>query len=141
MAVPDIVINYWAVLVSAIVSFIIGGLWYSPLLFGNAWMKLGGFNNKDKDKAKKKGMGKLYFATFIGSLVVAYILAHFVIYMGAFVFTDGMQTGFWIWLGFIAPVLLGSVLWEGKPIKYYLINISYWLVNIVLIGGILAVWK
>ena len=47
-------VNYLAVLVAAIVSMVIGGLWYSPLLFGNVWMKLSGITQKDVEKAKKK---------------------------------------------------------------------------------------
>ena len=141
MALPNVDVNYLAVLVSAIVSFIIGGLWYSPLLFGNAWMKSGGFSEKNIEKAKKKGMGKLYFITFIASLLMAFVLSHFVQYLTAQTFSEGMQAGFWIWLGFIVPVLLGGVLWEGKSLKFYLINIAYWLVNLIIIGGLLAVWR
>lgn len=141
MVMQSVDVNYIAVLVAGVVAMILGSLWYSPILFGNAWMKLGGFNMKDMDKAKKKGMGKLYFAMFIGALICAYVLAHMVSYAGAVSFTDGMMEGFWLWLGFIAPVLLGSVLWESKPVKYYLINVSYWLVLLLINGGILAVWK
>lgn len=140
MAIPNVDINYLAVLLSAVVSMIIGSLWYSPIMFGNIWMKSGGLTQKDMEKAKKKGMGKLYFAAFIGALVIAFILAHFVQYVTANNFVEGMQTGFWLWLGFVAPVLLGSVLWESKPVKYYLINVAYWLVNLILMGGILAAW-
>lgn len=140
MAVPNVEINYLAVLISGIVSMIIGSLWYGPL-FGKAWMKAGGFSKGDMAKAKKKGMGKLYFAAFIGALVVAFVLAHFVRYLTASSFVEGAQAGFWLWLGFIAPVLLGSVLWECKPIKYYLINVFYWLIDLIILGGILAVWR
>ncbi len=140
MAIPDVAINYLAVLTSAIVSFVIGGLWYSPILFGNAWMKAGGMNMKDMQKAKQKGMGKLYFTGFLGTLLMAYVLAHFVQYAGANGFSDGMQAGFWTWLGFAVPLLIGSVLWEGKTVKFYFINIAYQLVSLVVMGGILASW-
>ena len=49
-------VNYLAVVVAAVVSIIIGSLWYSPLLFGNVWMRLQRFTKKDMDKAKQKGM-------------------------------------------------------------------------------------
>ena len=32
-------INWLAILVAAISAFVVGGIWYSPLMFGNAWMK------------------------------------------------------------------------------------------------------
>ena len=141
MAVPDITINYLVVLISAVISFIIGGLWYSPILFGNAWMKSGGFNQKDIEAAKKKGMGKLYLTGFIGTLLMAFVLAHFVQYLSAGTFIEGMQAGFWIWIGFIVPILIGSVLWESKPIKFYLINVLYHLVSLLIMAGILASWQ
>ena len=140
MAVPNVYINFWAVLVSAITAFIIGGLWYSPILFGNAWMKTGGMNAKDMEKAKNRGVGKLYFVSFLGGLLMAYILAHFVQYLSSSNFLEGMVAGCWLWLGFIVPVLLGSVLWEGKPLKFYLINVGYYLVSLTVMGGILAAW-
>ena len=120
---------------------IIGFLWYSPALFGNAWMKAGNMNMKDMDKAKKKGMGKLYFLAFIGALLMAFVLAYFVRYLTVYTFFEGMEVGEYIWLGFIVPVLLGSILWEGKSVKYYLINVLYWLVNLAVMGGILAIWQ
>lgn len=141
MGLPSVAVNYVVVVVAAVVSFIIGMLWYSPLLFGNAWMKAGGFSKKDINKAKKKGMGKMILASFVGSLVMAWVLAYFVVYATASNFVQGMQVGFWLWLGFIATVLLGSVLWEGRVVKYYLINVAYWLVNVAVMGGILAVWR
>jgi len=141
MAVPQVAINYLAVLITAVISFIIGGLWYSPILFRNAWMKSGGFSHKNINEAKKKGMGKLYFITFIGSLLMAFVLAHFVRYVNAVKFFEGMELGFWVWLGFALPLLIGGVLWENKSVKFYLINIGYQLVSLELMAGILAVWR
>ena len=140
MAIPNVDVNYIAVLISGVISIILGSLWYSPVLFGNAWMKEMGISVKDIEKTKKKGMGKYYFAAFIGALVTAFILGIFIKWIGASSFFDGIQTGFWAWLGFIVPVSLGSVLWENKSIKYYLINVSYHLVNLALMGGILGMW-
>ncbi len=141
MAVPEIIINYWSVLVSGLVSFVIGGFWYSPLLFGNIWMKSLGLTKKDIDKAKEKGMGGKYLATFVGSLLTAFVLAHIVRFVVASSFIDGVTTGFWIWFGFIVPVLFGGVLWEGKTMKFYTINIGYYLVSLCIMGGILSVWQ
>ena len=118
---------------------IIGGLWYSPMLFGNSWMKLSGMNKQKLQKAKK-GMGKTYFIAFISSLVMSYVLAIFVNYAQAVTIVDGAMVGFWVWLGFIATVTLGSILWEGKSTELYAINNSQYLVNLLVMGAILAVW-
>ena len=86
-------INYVAVLVSAIVGFGIGGLWYSPLLFGKTWMKLINITQKEmkanKDKAKKG-----YIFMFVALLVMAYALSLFVNYAGATTLTAGLLVGF-----------------------------------------------
>ena len=54
MGMPSIDLNIAAIFVATIVAFVIGGLWYSPILFGNAWMKHQGYTQKDKEKTKKK---------------------------------------------------------------------------------------
>lgn len=39
-------LNYWAVLVATFSAFVIGGLWYSPVLFDKKWMSLNGFTDE-----------------------------------------------------------------------------------------------
>ena len=113
---------------------------YNPKIFGNTWMKLSGLSKDKMNANKARGMGKSYIIAFIGSLITACILAHFVIYVGATTFFAGMETGFWIWLGFVATTFLGMILWEGKSFKLYALNVGYHLVNLLLMGGIIAVW-
>jgi len=137
--VPTVSINYLTVLAAAVVSMVIGFLWYGPI-FGKAWMQLMKIDKKKMDEAKKKGMAKSYAVMFISALIMNYVLAHFVKYLGSKTFMDGMQAGFWLWLGFIATVQIGIVLWEGKPVKWYLINSAHYLVALMVTGGILAIW-
>jgi hypothetical protein len=138
--VVTVSVNYLAVLVATVVQMIVGGLWYSPLLFGKMWIKLSGLSQKQLEECKKKGMGKSYALMFLGALVMNYVLAHFVAYTGATTFTLGMQTGFWIWLGFLATTTMGMVLWDNKPWSLYVLNNGYHLIVLLLTGGLLAVW-
>ncbi len=139
--VPAVDINYWAVLASAVAANVIGGLWYSPVLFGKAWMKLSGLDGKKLEELKKKSSpGKVYALMFVGSLVMAYVLSHFIDYTQATTVFEGAQAGFWVWIGFVATVQLGSMLWEGKPAKLYFLNTGYQLVSLLTMGIILAVW-
>ena len=137
---PAIDLNYWAVLVSAVASMVIGALWYSPILFGNIWMNLMKIDPKNIDKMKDKGMGKYYFTAFNGSLIMSFVLAVLVDYAGAVTVSDALMLGFLIWLGFSETVLLNSVLWEGKPVKVYLINIFQLLVSLLIMSTILTLW-
>ena len=132
-------VNLVAVLVAAIASMVIGFLWYGPL-FGKQWMAMMKIKKSDIAKMKKMA-GKNYAWTFIISLVTAYVLAVFIDLAGASTVAAGATIAFWAWLGFVATVTAGSVLWEGKPVKYFLINVLHWLVDLAVVGGILAVWK
>lgn len=137
-------INYVAVVVAAIANMVIGFVWYGPLL-GKTWMKLSGITPGDRDSAKTSGMGKTYLLAFVGSLVMSYVLAHAIVFGAAYFemsgISAGLMCGFWNWLGFIAPVTLGAVLWERKPWTLWLLMNSYYLVVLLAMGAILAVWK
>ena len=136
---PEFEINYLAVLVSAAAGFVIGMLWYS-VLFGKAWMKLSGMDKKKIEKERKKGMAKSYAAGFAVLVVMAFVLAHFVDMAEAATVLEGAQAGFWAWLGFVATIMLNKVLWEGKPFKLYLLDAAHYLVVLLAMGSILAVW-
>ena len=133
-------VNYLAILVATVASFILGMLWYSPLMFGNIWLKLMGFSPAKIKAGKKKGMGKVMFFAFLGTLVSSYILAQFLKIANAVTIKDGLQVGFLIWLGFTATTMLGSVLWEGKPVKLYLINAAHGLTSLLVASAILISW-
>jgi len=132
------VVSYVAILVAAVVSFVIGMLWYSPLLFGKMWIRLSGIDKEKMEKNMKKGMGKVMLFAFIANLVMAYVLSYFINVLRYSMAVDGAILGFMIWLGFLATTLLGTVLWEGKPFGLYVINASYNLINLLIMGSIIA---
>ena len=135
----DVNVNYWVVLLAGVVSMALGALWYSPVLFGKEWMKHSKISKKDIEKAKKKGMGKAYFVNLLSVLVMVYVLAHVVSYVGATSVLGGAVVGAWMWLGFVATVGLNVVLWEGKSLNLYFLNMGYQLVSLIIAGALLAV--
>lgn len=78
---------------------------------------------------------------FLSSLVLVYVLAHFVQYTKASNLVAGLQTAFWLWLGFVATSQLATVIFEGRKPGLYLLNIGYQLVACLIAGAVLAVWK
>jgi hypothetical protein len=128
---------------AAIASMVLGFLWYGPI-FGKMWMKMMGMKMADMKKAQAKGMTMQYGLMFVGSLVMAYVLAHALVFASAYTKTSGisagLMVGMWNWLGFIAPVTLTSVLWEGKSWNLWLLNNGYYLVSLLTMGAILAMW-
>jgi hypothetical protein len=136
-------VHFLPVIVVAIIHMVIGFLWYGPV-FGKHWMILMGFSKEKMEEAKKnggKGMTKNYIIAFLGALVTVYVLARFVSLAGAYTIIQGVKVGFWAWLGFVATVGLGMVLWEGRAWKLYAFNMGYHLVVLVVAGGIFAMWR
>jgi len=129
-------VNYVAVLVAGIINLILGMVWYAPRVFGGAWMRMSKITPEMAERGKRR-MPLMAFIAFIAGVIMAYVLSFFAIAWGVFDAIGALDVAFWIWLGFIAPVLLGSVLWEQKPMKLYVINAGYWLVSLVVMLQIL----
>ena len=138
-------VNYIAVVVAAVANMALGALWFGPL-FGKQWVKASGITSERMEEAKKKGMASNYFLMFIGSLLTAYILSHIVIFADAYPYLEisdmwlGLSAGFVSWMGFVAPVTIGVVLWEGKSWRHWLITYGFHLAGLLLMGVMLALW-
>jgi hypothetical protein len=130
--------NVIALIVAAVVAQILGMLWYGPV-FGKQWLGFMGWSKADADKRMKEGKKNMIIA-FVGSLVTAYVFSMILGQLGTVGFSAGAVVGFWVWLGFLATTQMGSVLWEGKPKGLYYLNTLFSLVNLALMGGILAAW-
>ena len=134
----DITINYLVVFVATIASYVVGALWYGPL-FGKTWMKLMGFTPESM-KSMKLTASQVMSLGFVTTLVTVFVLAHFAVVFGAEGVVGAFQLAFWVWLGFIATTLAGSVLWEGKSTKLYAFNIAYQFVSIFVAALVLVLW-
>ena len=131
-------INYLAVLVAGIAAMIVGGLWYSKFLFGKMWMSLSGMTDASMAEAKSKGMTKLYVAQFILALIGAYALAYFVSALQISTVSSLFTIVFWLWLGFQMPLLAGSVVWENKSKKLFVLKTLGDLVTLAIMGVIIV---
>jgi hypothetical protein len=129
-------VNWLAILVAGISAFVIGGVWYSPALFGKAWRKENGFNLEQFQIGNK---GKVFGWTFVLSLLMAVNLGMF-LSDPALKFSMGLLYGFltgvWIFCGI---AIIG--LFEQKSSRYIFINGGYMLVALTLMGGIIGIWK
>lgn len=134
-------INYAAVAVSALAYWLLGGLWYSPLLFARPFVALMRYTPEQVAAIQAAGEGRQLFVALLISLLLAYVLAHFVRFTGAETARAGLLAGFWLWLGFVATTNLEAVLFESRPLGLYLINNGYHLVGLLGMGALLAVWQ
>lgn len=131
-------INYLAVLGAAVAAFVVGGLWYSPLLFGNAYLALRGLDPAAASQTTMS-VGEVV-AEFARWLVIAFVLARLMALLGIASFSGTLTFGLWMWLA-IYTALAGSVLHESTPWRLYAIHVGDGLVKIVLITTIIGLWR
>ena len=135
-------INWLAVLVSGIVIFMLGGLWYSPVLFAKPWIALMGRTEEElRARAKSGSMPAMYGTVFLCGLISAFVLAVVIEAFGATTVVAGALVGALSWLGFAGATSFGSSLFSFEPRKLWLINSGYNLVSFVVTGAILAAWR
>lgn len=127
--------NHLAVLVAALVQFFLGALWYS-LFFAKPWMAFTGHTKGERPK----GVVVAMLSSLIGALILSFVLAHVVMWSGATTIGWGVFVGFICWLGFIATPLFAETIYEQRPYGLFWINSGYWLVVLVVSGGLLAAW-
>jgi len=129
-------LNYFALLVAALSTFLIGGLWYSPAAFGKAWMRENGFT---EESMKGGNMIKIFGLTFLLALISAVNLAMF---MGPENKPAmGALWGFLAGAGWVATFVGTHYLFERKSFTLFLINAGYSVVALTVMGVIIAWWK
>jgi hypothetical protein len=129
-------INWPAVLVAALSSFMVGGIWYNPNVFGNTWMKE---SKLKEEELKAASQGKIFGFTGLFSLIMAANLAAFL----AEPTTDvswGAKAGFLAGIWGFSAIAIHS-LFELRSWKHVFINGLYSIVSLTIMGAILGAWR
>jgi hypothetical protein len=134
---PDhISFNYLSILVAAVSTFMLGGLWYSPALFARPWMEEMGFTAEGL-KAKG-GVGRIMGVSFVLELIMAFNLAAFLGDKATLAF--GVFAGAAAGFGWVALSFGVTYLFERKSLRLFFINAGYHGLAFTLMGGILGAW-
>ena len=132
-------INFLAVLVSAIVSFALGALWYSPVLFGKTWQRELGFSDED---LKGANMGKIFGSSFVLMLIMGLGMAMLI--QGHFdqeiTWLSGLKHGIYIGLVFVGTSMGINMLYQRKSLKLWFVDAGYQIVFLGIMGAILGAW-
>lgn len=135
-------VNAWAVLVSTLAAFCIGGLWYSPVLCANAWVKAHGFTEAQLAAMKAKGGGSSYAVALITYFVMGWVMAMFA---GAMKMpADWMCAlgfGFTCWLGFSMPITLTNAKFAQTPMSAWIIDTGHSLVSLIVMAEVILLWQ
>ena len=134
-------INWLAVVVAAVVAFLVGGVWYQAL-FGKLWLRLHAFTPEQEREMKALRPPPLFFGGMIVSyLVLALVLALLIGAMPEKSALSGAALGVLVWLGPAAAIGMTGWLASNKSFGIYLIDIGCELVYLVLMGLILGGWR
>ncbi|MEX0853457.1 MAG: DUF1761 domain-containing protein [Bauldia sp.] len=129
-------VSWLAIIVAAVVKFLIGWGWYAPPAFGKQWQEL----SKVSPEQMRSGLAAAIVVQVIGDLIMAYVLARFIGHYGLPGFAGGAFIGAMAWLGFVATIMVGSIFYERKPPMLIAINAGYVLVGLVVMGAIIGAW-
>ncbi len=131
-------INYGLIALATFAQFVLGALWYSPLLFGKWWMQIMEADKISKEEMEKmqKEMGPFYALQLLVTFFTTFAFANFMVYGS----TLGIyHTAWWIWIGFMAPLQISGVIWGNTKKKFWLKQIGTML-SMQLVGIMLAAW-
>ena len=128
--------NYFAVVVCAVVYWLLGGLWYG-LIFSKRWMEL---ENMTEAQARGMNVALAYIITFLLNLLMAYVLAQLCSWRNANTLGRGAAIGVLLWVGIVAPITYTTHMYEMRSKELFAINEFYPLVGLCLMGAILGAW-
>lgn len=130
-------VNLLAVAVAALTSFMLGGFWYSPLMFLKSWEQESGQPSRTNEKGRHPAIvfGFAYVLAFIAALFFTFIL--------------GPQPGlakaitqaFIVGLAFVASSFGINYLFGGQSLKLWMINAGYHVVQFLLYGLVFGLWS
>lgn len=129
--------NFLAILAAAVSAFVLGGIWYAPGVFGNAWMRECGFT--EESLKKMGGMGRIFGVSFVLELLMAFNLAAFIGPKASLAFGTfaGAAAGF----GWVALSYGVTYLFERRSLRMFFINAGYHAVAFTMMGAIIGVWR
>lgn len=136
--------NWFAIAVCAVINFVVGGLWYSPLMWAKTWMRLmdiGPDHMQNVESQKRAKWG--YLVSVFCSVGLAIALALAVKVFETQTWSAGLSLGFACWFGFVATTMLPNHMFGAKkePFRLFLINAGYFAVTMSIFGIVLTVWK
>ena len=127
----DIIYEPWKMTIAFFFDFIVGALWFSPVMFSKPWMKAVGIKKEDAEKHKDVNVINLLLLQASINALTILIHTYLMVHLNPETLSECLIMSFLVWVGFTASAIMGPILWEGKPINYFLINSSWRLLSVM----------
>lgn len=108
-------IHPWAVLVAAVVAYLVGWVWYSPLLWQKPWMSARGDSGENWETEGKKEMPKIMAYGFLNTLLMVFVIDVFLIITGVSSLMQAIQVGLLLCFGLAVTIKFNDLLYTGTP--------------------------
>lgn len=132
-------INYLAVLICGVIGTGIGAFWYSHMFLGKVWVAA--LDKSEEEWRTDFKPAKTYIISFLSQLLMAFILALIMSYVGVTTPEEGIKVAFMTALGFIATSMTINFLFEGKTFQQFVIDAGYHFIVLLINGIILGAWS
>lgn len=129
-------INYFAVLTAAVISFLLGGLWYSPVLFGRTWLA-GIGKREDQLGSPIPAMVINLVAAFVTAIVIAALVSGLNLQAPG----EAVVLGLAIGIGVVAASMASDFAFNRFPISLFFVEAGYRVVLTVLMSVVLTLWR
>jgi hypothetical protein len=157
--------NFLAIIAAAMSALIVGFIWYSPKVFGNAWMQAAGIT---EEQIKGGNMAKILPLALLFAFMLSFLMTTIVIHQNGAIslvggdpskalpsyaafmadygdafrtFKHGALHGFISGIFLALPIIGINGLFERKSAKYIFINSGYWIVSLTVMGAIICGWR
>ena len=128
-------VNWLAVVLAALCGFMVGGLWYGPIM-GKKWMGAVGLT---EDQIKEGNPAMLYGGAFAFSLLASWTLAHtYATYAVDWSMSVKVLTAFGVAIGFIVPAIGTNYLFSKNSKSLFFIDAGYWCLFYIAMGFVHA---
>ena len=131
--------NYPAVIVAAIVYWLLGAVWFG-MLFSKPWMQLEHISEEQVAAMKGAAAAFPYVVSFLLNLLIAFVLAQLCAWRNATTAAKGASLGVLLWIGIVGPITYTTSMYEMRPLNLFLINEGYVLVRLLVMGAIVGGW-
>ena len=128
-------LNLVAVLVAALSSFMLGGLWYSKALFGPTWQRLAGDARKMGEGHPAKVFGLSFGFALIAALAYAWLVPPAVDVAGA------LKQGLLVGAGVVAASFGINYQFANRGAALWMIDGGYHTLQFLIYGLILGLWR
>jgi len=128
------------VLLSAIAVFVLGALWYSPFLFGRAWVRAHGYT-EEKIAQMRASASRAYAVSFVCYIIMALAMSILIGRLDVRMIVGGVKLGAVLGIGFAAPLGLTASMFSEKRLSAWLIDAGYQIAYLILMGVILVAWR